>query len=63
MADMADKALLLKRRALEEGLSGVQPRPPPLGALVFTSEGRGQGLFLQRGYDSQTLERYVSAPW
>lgn len=61
MEDLASHAVDLKRRQLAASLAGA-PAPPPLGALLFSCNGRGVGLFGQEHWESRELAQYLGAP-
>ena len=39
-----------------------RPQPPPLGALIFSCNGRGLNLYGEPNYDSATLASFVPVP-
>ena len=41
----------------------ARQQPPPFGALIFTCNGRGQNLYQEDNYDSQTLASFVPVPF
>ena len=41
----------------------ARQQPPPFGALIFTCNGRGQNLYQEANYDSQTLASFVPVPF
>ncbi|KAK9902118.1 hypothetical protein WJX75_004921 [Coccomyxa subellipsoidea] len=59
--DLMEHALSLKRRQLQATLEG-KAQPPAFGALVFSCNGRGVGLYGEPNYDSTTLASYVPVP-
>ncbi len=61
MHDLVSHGVDLKRRELAASLAG-EPLPPPLGALIFTCNGRGRGLYRVPHFDSRTLAEYVPVP-
>ena len=36
--------------------------PAPFGALIFSCNGRGMGLYNEEAFDSRTLASYVPVP-
>ncbi|KAI8477022.1 MAG: FIST N domain-containing protein [Monoraphidium minutum] len=60
-ADLAAHGLAYKRRQLGASLAG-RPEPPAVGALVFSCNGRGSGLYGEEGYDSRQVGAYVGVP-
>lgn len=59
--DMQEQAVDFKRRQLQSTLEAAPPAPP-IGALLFSCNGRGQGLYGQLGVDSQVLTSFVPVP-
>ncbi|GBF93738.1 hypothetical protein Rsub_06070 [Raphidocelis subcapitata] len=60
-ADLEAHGVAYKRRQLAAALEG-RPAPPALGALMFSCNGRGLGLYGEESYDSRQLAGYVGAP-
>lgn len=60
-SDLMEHALVLKRRQLQATLEG-KGQPPAFGALVFSCNGRGVGLYGEPNYDTTTLASYVAVP-
>ena len=54
MEDLSAHCTQLKREELAASLAGT-PRPPPLGLLVFTCNGRGRALYRAPHYDTTAL--------
>ncbi|CAG9464980.1 unnamed protein product [Pedinophyceae sp. YPF-701] len=60
LLDLSQHATDYKRRDLEASLRG-NPRPPAFGALVFTCNGRGKGLYGAElpSHDARTIQSFV----
>ncbi len=39
-----------------------EPQARPVGALMFSCNGRGAGLFGEAGFDSRTLASFLPVP-
>ena len=39
-----------------------EPQARPVGALMFSCNGRGEGLFGEPGFDSRTLASFLPVP-
>ncbi|KAK9839210.1 hypothetical protein WJX81_001660 [Elliptochloris bilobata] len=61
MQDMRDHAVELKRRSLQMAMQG-RPQAQPVGALMFSCNGRGVGLFSEPDFDSRTLASFLPVP-
>jgi len=59
--DLSSHCLSVKRRELGAGLEG-NPIPPALGALMFSCNGRGEGLFGRPNVDSGMIHSYTNTP-
>jgi hypothetical protein len=60
-ADLEAHGVAYKRRQLAAVLAG-RPEPPPLGALLFSCNGRGSGLYGEESYDARQVGAYVGVP-
>ncbi len=46
---------------MQSSMAG-KAQPAPLGALIFSCNGRGMGLYAEEAFDSRTLASYVPVP-
>ncbi|KIZ02656.1 hypothetical protein MNEG_5306 [Monoraphidium neglectum] len=60
-ADLAAHGVAYKRQRLASVLAG-RVEPPAVGALVFSCNGRGAGLYGEESYDARQIGSYVGVP-
>ncbi|KAK9835887.1 hypothetical protein WJX74_010230 [Apatococcus lobatus] len=61
MSDMQTRCSSFMRSRLEASMTGKE-QPSPFGALIFSCNGRGMGLYETAAFDSRTLASYVPVP-